>query len=920
MNDASWPAATADDHLYTGPRRARWRGDTWGDSTSYPPGLRGHLDSPFFRSKFKIPNHPRHFVERARLLTLLDNLAEYPVTAIVAPAGAGKTALAADWVRHEHRPCGWLSLDEADRDPVQFWRSVTAALESLGDGFLAEHEVPRVQPLTPPDTAAPDHNGPDAAGTTATLVLDDLDRLDEDERFSAALESLVRDRPPTLRLLLLSRHRLPLPVDRLRAAGELADIHFDQLRFSAEEASLLLGSLCPELSAATISVIVERAVGWTAALQLTALSIRSGHSATAPPRVPPEGGPDQLIDEYLWQEVLRKERPELIRMLLATAVVARVNYGLAEILTGRPDAGDLLEEAEDRGLFVTRLDDSGWFQVHSLVRDMLLAKYERRWPMGLREQHARAARWFESMDDHFAALEHWHRAERPDDVLRSLAEVALDWGDSGRSHEVARVIDQISPQAAGSGPDSLVRYAWCALMAGRTRFEDALAAAELGAGEPDVDADADGPVATRLALLRAAAASLSGDWDRCELLARPALACLGEQASNDPIARFGWTLVALSVALSERWHDGDELVRQVRVAESRDPAQRLAFESARVLGLAVAGHPLDAMHAAIRLAPLAEDLQRPMLLTELSLAEAIVAAEVGDRGRARSVLLEIAGRTTHPVSSLQLVATLALVQLCVVEGQLEDALAAFSGAELLFEQQLRPTASGPRYTTATAPESWLLSSLSRAGATLSLATGDLDAAAQWSRRVADPFWGPVGEAKVFLARGDHGQATDALIQAKPRCVRHEVVHQLVLARSTAARDHESAAESVAAAVQSAADHGMLQTVAAEGTEVLDLVELAAWRVPETWMQRLRHILVPTWQVRPTGPIEPLTERERDVLRLLPSRLTLREISSHLNVTQNTLKFHLRAIYRKLGVDSRATAVDVARQLRLLPGG
>jgi len=112
---------------------------------------------------------------------------------------------------------------------------------------------------------------------------------------------------------------------------------------------------------------------------------------------------------------------------------------------------------------------------------------------------------------------------------------------------------------------------------------------------------------------------------------------------------------------------------------------------------------------------------------------------------------------------------------------------------------------------------------------------------------------------------------------------------------------------------------MLQTVAWEGTEVLELIELSAWRVPDAWMERLRHVLVPTWEPRVAGPVEPLTERERDVLRLLPSRLTLREIAAEMYVSQNTLKFHLRAIYRKLGVDSRAAAVQAARRLRLLPG-
>ena len=126
---------------------------------------------------------------------------------------------------------------------------------------------------------------------------------------------------------------------------------------------------------------------------------------------------------------------------------------------------------------------------------------------------------------------------------------------------------------------------------------------------------------------------------------------------------------------------------------------------------------------------------------------------------------------------------------------------------------------------------------------------------------------------------------------------------------------------MASAVELAAEHGMLRTVAVDGRAVVDLVELAAWRVPHAWMDRVRRVLVPAATGgAPAALVEPLTDRERDVLRLLPSRLTLREIASELFVSQNTLKFHLRVIYRKLGVNGRAEAVETARQLRLLGRG
>jgi len=139
----------------------------------------------------------------------------------------------------------------------------------------------------------------------------------------------------------------------------------------------------------------------------------------------------------------------------------------------------------------------------------------------------------------------------------------------------------------------------------------------------------------------------------------------------------------------------------------------------------------------------------------------------------------------------------------------------------------------------------------------------------------------------------------------------------LLGRALCDVDRELAAKSVAIGVELAAEKGMLQTVAAEGDALLELVELAAWRVPGAWMDRLRRALPSELARVPaqSGLVEELTDRERDVLRLLPSRLTLREIANELFISMNTLKFHLRVIYRKLGVNSRAEAVETARRLR-----
>ncbi len=211
-----------------------------------------------------------------------------------------------------------------------------------------------------------------------------------------------------------------------------------------------------------------------------------------------------------------------------------------------------------------------------------------------------------------------------------------------------------------------------------------------------------------------------------------------------------------------------------------------------------------------------------------------------------------------------------------------------------------------------APGAW--ARLARAGMLLALASGEAEEARNWAKMVDDGFWAGASAARLHLAEGNESAALAALDEATPRCVRHEVVQALLRARAVRDR-HDEAVKYTSIAIDLAASNGILQTVVSEGAELTELVEAVAWRAPVHWMDRFRRAAKPAGATRlrsTADVVERLTEREVDVARFLPSRLTVREIAQELYISQNTLKFHLKVIYRKLGVSSRAEAAAVAR--------
>ena len=845
------------------------------------------------------PETAEHYIRRSRLFDLFDEVTCNRLTLVVAPAGTGKTSLVAGWVAESPLPSAWLSLDDTDADGVQFWSGVIAALDSLapacGDRALPMLRRPGTRAAAV-DQLVADLDAQDLP--SSVLVIDDFHLVDVDSFVVETVSGFVQNLPGWLRVVLMSRREPKLPIDRMRSRGQVGEIRLAELRFSPDEAAELMTRLSPALSSEHIQMAVQRADGWAASLQLAALAARSRHAQTLAPG--PGAEDDVLVQDYVLHEVLANEAAEVLDVLYAVAVVPRVNPSLARALTDRLDAGDLLSAAEARGLFVTRRGASGWFELHELVRSVLVVDLASRSPGRLTDLHRRAARWFEGADEVVLALDQWLLADRPSDVLRLLAACHGDLYDSGREAMVRRTIAAIPAAVAVNDLESMVAYAWCHLLVDRRRFVELVEQLTWWADK----ASPNGTARARVDVLRAWAAVVSGRWVESGALNRQVMADLGDSGWQDPLGRFAANGVARELALSERWSDSSDEVRQIEAALSRDPERRLAFEGTRALGEALAGRPLDAIRVSAGVRRAAQVANMTIMRTELNLAEALAHRELGDRSRALAELTALAEAPAETMFFCRILAMSELVQVHLEEGELDTARQVFAKAEALVEEE----------SLGADVRGWL----TRGGTLLAVAEGDVESARRWADQVDDSFWSAVSEARVDLACGDRPAAAASLATAVPRCVSHEVTLALLQARAVA--DREEAMKYASAAVEMASADGLLQTVASEGAEVIDLVEQAAWRAPEEWLDRLRRLTAETSNLEaPTGPdmIEPLTDRERDVLRFLPSRLTVREIADELYVSVNTLKFHLRVIYRKLGVNSRAEAAEVARTMTKL---
>ncbi|MBI5304210.1 MAG: AAA family ATPase [Chloroflexi bacterium] len=408
------------------------------------------MPSPLLTTKLHIPPVRPNLVARPRLIEKLNEGLTRPLTLISAPPGFGKTTLVTTWLEQQSQTAAWLSLDERDNDLARFLAYLIAALETVqadvGRRALNRLDTRRVPQLESVMTLL--CNDLAVNPRAFVLVLDDY-HLIEAQTIHEAITFLLDHLPSPLHLVVATRADPPLPLARLRAHSQLIELRAPDLRFSADEATTFLNQqMGLGLTAEQVAALDARAEGWIAGLQLAALSMQGRQDIAA--FVSAFTGSHRFVLDYLAEEVLQRQTPEIQNFLLQTSILDQMNGGLSDAVTGRNDGTQTLARLEKANLFVVPLDDARqWYRYHHLFDDLLQSRLRESRAEQIPELHRRASAWYEQNGFVIEAIDHALAAPDFDRATHLIEQAGLGMLLHGEDATIVEWIARV--------PDELVR-------------------------------------------------------------------------------------------------------------------------------------------------------------------------------------------------------------------------------------------------------------------------------------------------------------------------------------------------------------------------------------------------------------------------------------------------------------------------------
>ncbi|HEV7898912.1 MAG TPA: LuxR C-terminal-related transcriptional regulator [Planosporangium sp.] len=857
-----------------------------------------------------IPQPPPNLVERPRLFELLDQAVTHPLTLVSAPAGWGKTTLLAAWVRAGRAPgpVAWFTAEAGGS--ADFWDHFAAALSAVEP--VACRAADRQGTIDEIVTAL------EVPGPLVVVVVDDAHEV-TDAQVWTELETALGRAATRLRLVLGCRADPALPLYRWRMRGAVTEIRNAQLAFSLAETGRLLAAHDVRLAEPALVGLHAMTEGWAAGLRLAALAISDHPDPDS--LVPEFAVHDRALGEYLVGEVLDKLAEDIREVLLATSVLDQVRPELVQALTGRTDGERILAELEQANLLAAHGTGSrGWYRCHPLFGLMLYNELRHHRPERLPELHRRAAEWYFAHDMPADAIRH---ALAAGEWGQAVAVVDSSWHElvPGARLRTLKEVVPTPPQQVQQDPRLALAFAAERLDASDPRATEMflhLVDRSQHACADDATRDRLRPI---LAAFRVAEAHLSGDP---ELVLATAPLLLRDDvpvSEGDSHQVRSLALVAMGGA---RLNQGDLQAAEAPLEEGLVHARRSGVAQAQIASL----RQLAALHAtrgqlnaAVRFAKEAVSLADQHGLTQgsdlvwtlLTLADV---CHQQNRVRPAMYYLERAVNSGGLVDP-GMVAAAAIVR-ARLEAATGDVPAAAAELSVVRRQLVDCQISA-----------LLWHSLTLAEAELHVQAGE-PAAAKRLLGVPPPdllsVWFTLVQAKVHLAERRPSPAASAVVahlEPGGGSLLWTVEANLTYARAMRALgDRTKAGRSVEQALRLADEEGIRRPFLEGGHAVRELLttyvpagssyrgladDLAGDLAQGAARQNIAVSRLP----------EPLTERELTVLRYLQSMLSAAEIASMLCVSVNTVKTHMKSIYRKLGAGRRREVIQRARELNLL---
>lgn len=895
------------------------------------------MPTPIVKTKLHLPELRPRLVSRQAILSAISaSLRDgRKLTLISAPAGFGKTTLARAWVDSSRLPVVWLSLDETDSNPERFLSYLVAALQRIIAGIGAD----LLRALDMPQAPAPDIlldsllNELAISEESFVLVLDDYHLVDS-KPVDELLAVLVEHMPACMHLVIITREDPALPLARLRARNQLTEIRAADLRFSETEAAEFLKQVMGlHLSAEEIAMLEKRTEGWIVGLQLAALSMQGKADTSAFIRA--FGGTNQFVLDYLLEEVLHKQPERVQGFLLHTSILNRMNGSLCDaLLQDTIPAQETLETLERDNLFVIPLDDERrWYRYHHLFRDLLRQRLSQTYSKeAVAGMHICASEWFEQHGEVGEAFQHAMSAADVERAARLLESSWLGMDETFQTGTWLGWANQLPLSVRRLRPVLLTQMGWAYMDAGNVEAsESCLQEAEASLKNPleklvIIEAQQFRVLPARIAIARAYNAQVQGRFADTLRYAETALDLIPDDHAF-------MQAQAASILSASSWAHGDletayEYMSNFVTASLNNGniAFAIASSFAKAAILVTQGRLRDAMQVQRSALELAATYHAEDFSAQHHLGLGLLHYEMGEDERA-ALHLQKAFELGQQTNTVDWAYNKRRAQAYLKEsdGDLDAALDLWDEAERVYVRTPIPN----------------LRPVDAMKARIYLKQNRLDKAQSWAARSGLSLhdapdylheFERLTLVKITLADSpNEQQIVDVLkllnaqfkLAQKQNRLRSQIEILILQAQALYTKGETAqAASALEQALQLAEPEGYLRLFVGDCKSMIELLLKIKSGYLQKYAKRILAKLTPQKDIQPPSfmiqpLIDPLSERELEVLRLIAQGLSNQEITQKLVVALSTVKGHNLRIFAKLQAKSRTEAVARARELGLL---